>query len=249
MATSRSKAAVKPYDIKLATSRADQVKGKLATVLNEMPEEGIGLRLSERFYRTLIAPIIQEHFPGLSYAAGRIGLGSEVLGYDTEISADHDYGPCIQIILCKADFASVADQLMSIFDRELPTSFESWDVRYSAGVRPPGAAVRKPEMLGSDHGVELYTMEAWCDYFLGRQLGEDLTARDWLSYSEQIFLTVTAGAVFRDDVGELTALRNRLAYFPRDVWLYKLAAQWGRIAEERTYVGRTGTWATKSAPE
>ncbi|MEI9425464.1 DUF4037 domain-containing protein [Mesorhizobium sp. Cs1299R1N1] len=51
---------------------------------------------------------------------------------------------------------------------------------------------------------------------------------------------MTAGAVFRDDVGELTALRDRLAYFPRDVWLYKLAAQWGRIAEERAYVGRAG---------
>ncbi|WP_287203038.1 DUF4037 domain-containing protein, partial [Mesorhizobium sp.] len=27
---------------------------------------------------------------------------------------------------------------------------------------------------------------------------------------------------------------------PPDVWLYKLAAQWGRIAEERAYIGRTG---------
>ncbi|QRG09997.1 DUF4037 domain-containing protein (plasmid) [Xanthobacter dioxanivorans] len=95
-------------------------------------------------------------------------------------------------------------------------------------------------MLGSDHGVELYTLTAWSDVFLGRQFATDLTARDWLSYSEQLFLTVTAGAVFRDDVGALTALRSRLNYFPRDVWLYKLAAQWRLIAEERAYVGRTG---------
>ncbi|MBY5637570.1 DUF4037 domain-containing protein [Rhizobium leguminosarum] len=53
-------------------------------------------------------------------------------------------------------------------------------------------------------------------------------------------MTVTAGAVFRDDAGELNALRARLAYFPRDIWLYKLAAQWSRIAEERAYVGRAG---------
>lgn len=43
---------------------------------------------------------------------------------------------------------------------------------------------------------------------------------------------------FRDDIGELSALRDRLCYFTRDVWLYKLAAQWGRIAEERAYIGR-----------
>lgn len=49
---------------------------------------------------------------------------------------------------------------------------------------------------------------------------------------------VAAGAVFRDDLGELSALRDALRYFPQDVWLYKIAAQWNRIAEERAYVGR-----------
>lgn len=204
-----------------------------------MPE-GIGLGLSARFYRTVVAALLQEHFPALPYAACRIGLGSEVLGYDTEISADHDYGPCVQILLRPQDFAAVADPLMSMLDRNLPVSFEGWPVRYEAGVRPPGADARKPGMLGSGHGVELYTLPGWCGYILGRQFAGDLTARDWLSYPEQLFLSITAGAVFRDDPGELIALRERLAYFPRDVWLYKLAAQWGRIAEERAYVGRTG---------
>ncbi|WP_421361749.1 MULTISPECIES: DUF4037 domain-containing protein [Agrobacterium] len=183
---------------------------------------------------------MQEHFSELPYAACRIGLGSEVLGYDTEISADHDYGPCVQVLLSEADFAATADQLMSILDRRLPAKFEEWAVWYPTNVRPPKVDAREPGMLGSDHGVELYTLHAWCERFLGRQFSEDLSARDWLSYSEQLFLMVTAGAVFRDDLGELRALRSRLAYFPRDVWLYKLAAQWGRIAEERAYVGRTG---------
>ena len=60
-----------------------------------------------------------------------------------------------------------------------------------------------------------------------------------LAYPEHLFLMVTAGAVFRDDLGELGALRETFRYFPREVWLYKIAAQWNRIAEERTYVGRT----------
>jgi len=46
--------------------------------------------------------------------------------------------------------------------------------------------------------------------------------------------------VYRDDFGDLTAMRERLAWFPRDVWLYKLAAQWNRIAEERAFIGRAG---------
>lgn len=46
--------------------------------------------------------------------------------------------------------------------------------------------------------------------------------------------------MFHDDDGRLTALRAALAWPPRDVWLYKLACQWRRIAEEQAFVGRTG---------
>ncbi|MGK6317736.1 DUF4037 domain-containing protein [Neorhizobium sp. DT-125] len=183
--------------------------------------------------------VVRQNFPHLPYAAARIGLGSEVLGYDTEMSADHDYGPCVQIFLPETGFSTLAADLMEVMDRSLPDTFEQWAVRYPTNVRPPAA--NGPEgMLGSDHGVELYTVSAWCERFLGRRFVTELSAGDWLSYSEQLFLTATAGAVFRDDIGELSALRDRLSYFPRDVWLYKLAAQWGRIAEERAYIGRTG---------
>jgi hypothetical protein len=199
----------------------------------------IGIGLSQRFYDSLVAPVLSEHFPDLPYCACRIGWGSEVLGYDTRLSADHDYGPCVQIFLAEDCFPSTAEALMHRFDEGLPSTFEGWSVRFSRNVRPPKAY---PELglLGSDHGVELYTLSAWCKQFLRREFGTGLTVRDWLSYPEQLFLLVTSGGVFRDDLGELTALRDRMAYFPRDVWLYKLAAQWGRIAEERAYVGRTG---------
>lgn len=201
--------------------------------------QGIGIGLSQRFYESLVAPVLKEHFPDLPYCACRIGWGSEVLGYDTKLSADHDYGPCVQVFLAEDSFPSTAEALMHRFDEGLPSTFEGWSVRFSRNVRPPKTY---PELglLGSDHGVELYTLSAWCKQFLRREFGVGLTVRDWLSYPEQFFLLVTEGGVFRDDLGELTALRDRMAYFPRDVWLYKLAAQWGRIAEERAYVGRTG---------
>ena len=56
---------------------------------------------------------------------------------------------------------------------------------------------------------------------------------------QQALLHVTAGAVFRDDAGELTAIRDRLAWYPDDVWRYLLASQWRRIAQEEPFVGRT----------
>ncbi|RWB93466.1 MAG: DUF4037 domain-containing protein [Mesorhizobium sp.] len=116
---------------------------------------------------------------------------------------------------------------MRILDLNLPDRFDGWSVRYPTNVRPSAADARAG-LLGSEHGVELYTLSAWCDRFLGRQFTADITTHDWLSSSRAIVLTVTAGAVFRDDIGELSALRDRLCYFTRDVWLYKLAAQWNR---------------------
>lgn len=200
--------------------------------------QGIGIELSRRFYAKVVAPLLQENFPDLQYAAARIGLGSEVLGYDTEMSADHDYGPCVQIFISDNEFHAVAEDVMNVLDCNLPETFEGWAVRYPTAVRPPSKTAG--DMLGSYHGAELYTLTAWCDRFLDRQFHASPTTLDWLSYPEQVFLIATAGAVYRDNVGELTALRDRLEYFPRDVWLYKLAAQWVRIAEDRAYIGRTG---------
>jgi hypothetical protein len=58
-----------------------------------------GLDLSEAFYREAVKPIIDEHFSDLVYSAARIGRGSDVLGYDTVQSMDHDWGPKLQIFL------------------------------------------------------------------------------------------------------------------------------------------------------
>ena len=62
---------------------------------------------------------------------------------------------------------------------------------------------------------------------------------DWLSVSEQKLRAFTGGAVFHDEIG-LQGVRDRLAYYPRDVWLYQLAATWTRIGQEEHLMGRAG---------
>jgi hypothetical protein len=44
--------------------------------------------------------------------------------------------------------------------------------------------------------------------------------------------------VFHDEPGELTSVRERLAWYPRDVWLYVLACQWQRVDREEPFPGR-----------
>ncbi len=68
----------------------------------------------------------------------------------------------------------------------------------------------------------------------------EITPADWLTFPQQKLRTLTEGAVYHSGLGDLDALRERLSYYPRDVWLYLLAAGWMRISQEEPFVGRTG---------
>jgi len=49
-----------------------------------------------------------------------------------------------------------------------------------------------------------------------------------------------SGEVYHDGLGELTRVREKLKFYPEDIWLYLLAAQWHRISQEEAFVGRAG---------
>ena len=66
-----------------------------------------------------------------------------------------------------------------------------------------------------------------------------MTAADWLVVPQQRLLSLTAGAVFHDDLG-LEAVRARLRYYPHDVWLYQQAAAWSAIGQDEHLAPRAG---------
>jgi hypothetical protein len=63
---------------------------------------------------------------------------------------------------------------------------------------------------------------------------------DRLSAPARRLAEVTSRAVFHDGLGELTAARARLAWYPHDQWLHVLACQWRRICQKEVFVGRCG---------
>nr|WP_309505012.1 hypothetical protein [Streptomyces sp. KM273126] len=64
-----------------------------------MPAFIPGLELSRRFYTEAVRPLLEEVAPATPHSAARIGSGSEVLGYDTARSTDHEWGPRLQLFL------------------------------------------------------------------------------------------------------------------------------------------------------
>jgi hypothetical protein len=199
-----------------------------------------GLRLSHLFYEEAVAPIMAAQFPGLAYAAALIGPGSEVLGYDTPLSADHSWGPRLLLFLTEADDDAHGSAVVRVLAEHLPRTFRRYPTEFplpatwSAWSRhgePPGP-VKHNVLVGSLGQFSVQT--------LGLDPRQGLQAADWLCLPELALLEMTAGAVFHDGLGEVEALRASLAYYPRDVWLYRMAAQWTRIAQQEAFVGRTG---------
>jgi hypothetical protein len=85
-------------------------------------------------------------------------------------------------------------------------------------------------------GVELYTLDDFAIAHLGVTPKDNI---DWLLLTGQCVLEVTAGPLFRDDTGELSALRASLAWYPPSVEQYLIASSWLRIDQELPFIGRT----------
>ena len=119
--------------------------------------------------------------------------------------------------------------LAAAIDERLPETFHGFSTRFAAQTDAP---VR--------HQISFTTVGAWFTAALGFDPRGEVTATDWLATPSQLLRSSVAGAVFEDDARLLTEARERLRWYPRDVWLYLLACQWRRIDQEEPFVGRTG---------
>ncbi|MCA1655570.1 MAG: hypothetical protein LC635_03805 [Pseudonocardiaceae bacterium] len=130
------------------------------------PEFVPGPRLSERFYRAAVAPLPRTHFGDLPHTAARVGPGSEVLGFDTARSADHEWGPRLQVFLRAVDAQRHAADIGTMLAERLPKTF----LGYPTNFVPTGTAhVRS--MLRTDgparHRVDVGDLPSWFARHLG----------------------------------------------------------------------------------
>ena len=177
-----------------------------------------GLELAAGFYREAVGPLV-----GVPHAAALIGTGSDALGYDTQRSTDHGWGPRVLVFVDGADVEAVA----AAVDAGLPETVRDWPVRYGWGPVPV------------QHHVTVTTLADWLVAHLGVDATRPLANADWLVTPQQLLAGVAGGAVFRDDAGELARVRGALAWYPDAVWRWLLGCQWRRLAQEEPFVQRT----------
>ena len=195
-----------------------------------------GLQLCRLFYLEAVRPLLDEVYPRLPHAAARVGPGSEVLRFDTPRSVDHDWGPRLELFLSPADVARHGEDLSALLTARLPKQVHGWPTHFT----PPGAPVQVMTATTGPvaHRVQITDVVTWSVDRLGFDARRDVAVLDWLATPTQRLAEAVGGAVFHDDIGDLTEMRNRTRWYPDDVWRYLLAAQWTRIGQEEAFVGR-----------
>jgi hypothetical protein len=204
-----------------------------------MPVFVSGLDLSRRFFREIVRPLLSTAFPTLRYAAALLGPGSEVLGFDTEMSVDHDWGPRLFLFLREED-AEQGDALGNLLSQQLPETFADFPVSLPTPVSPKMRMMTRPLAGPVKHRIIPITVRRFVRVQLGYDLAQPLEVADWLTFPSHALGELVAGEVYHDDVGEITALRTRFAWYPHDVWLYLLASGWQRIGQEEHLMPRAG---------
>ena len=168
-----------------------------------------GLELAERFFNEYGKDLIKgvEHL----VAVGLIGSGSECLGYDDEISTDHDFEPAFTVFLPSED---ILDRKTAF---ELERSYARLPKEFLGFKRSPLSPVG-----GSRHGVirlaEFFIEKVGC-------AEGKLDLDGWFSLPEHALLEATNGKVFFDGRGELSEIRKGLSYLPEEIRLKKLAGK------------------------
>ena len=170
-----------------------------------------GLEIAKAFYHEYGEPMLREKFPEILpfMAVGLLGRGSECLGFDDEVSRDHDFEPGFCVFLPGEE----------IVDRRTAFLLE----RAYAGLPKEFMGLRRAVISpvgGARHGV-LRTAEFMTD-LVGSSDGRlDLTG--WMTVPDHALTEVLSGEIFTDPYGEVTAIRERLRRQPVDVKRKKLA--------------------------
>lgn len=180
-----------------------------------------GLALAELFFREVGKPAIMREFGGIyeRMAFGLVGEGSECLGFDDEISRDHDWGPGFCIWLADEDFAMYGENIAVLYE----------------GLPKVCAGYARTETEQGVGRVGAMSIERFYAKYSGLPRAPKSLV-EWFSIPEYALCTATNGSVFEDGLGQFSGIREALlAYYPEDVRIKKLAARCAIMAQAGQY--------------
>ena len=168
-----------------------------------------GLDLCRNYFETYGFPMLKNEFSAVSdrVAAGLVGEGSECLGFDDEISRDHDFGPAFCLFLTEKDYAKFGFSLERAYAK-LPRAY---------------MGARRPLLSSGNNRHGVFVIDDFYARFLGTPRAP-VSPEQWLALPSSALLAASSGEVFTDPLGEFSAVREVLKKgYPEDVRRKKLA--------------------------
>ena len=181
-----------------------------------------GLELARKYYEECGADLVKTQFSEYAekIAFGLCGEGSECLGFDDELSRDHDFGAAFCMWLTDEDYESIGEKLNEAY-RTLPETFMGYKRReiYS----------NNEQRVGAMRTSDFYRK------FTGLARAPQILT-EWRRIPEHFLSIVTSGEVFKDELGEFTEIRTSLrAFYPEDIRIKKLVARVATMAQAGQY--------------
>lgn len=201
-----------------------------------------GIELVERFFYEIIEPMLDAGYPDLQYAAAFLGGGSEVLGYDDEISKDHDWGLRLNLFVRDEQLSGQIDQF---FRDELPGDFLGFSTHWGEADDKGVRLMTESSGSGINHRIDICTVQQYVNRKLNLPINQidelsEISLAQWLSFAEQSLLEFVSGKVFKDSFGGLSKAREYLKYYPKAMWIFAILGEWNQIAEEQVFMSRVG---------
>ena len=177
-----------------------------------------GLDEARALYERYGAPMIRERFAAWEgrIAAGLAGHGSECFGFDDGLSRDHDFpeGFCLWL-------DDEADRAIGV---ALARAYRALPFQRAEACSALSESSRGVQRIG-----------AFYQRYTGSE-GAPAEPMQWLALPSHALAEATNGAVFRDDQGLFSAVRETLLHgMPEDVRRKKLAARVITMAQAGQY--------------
>ena len=166
-------------------------------------------------FNEIFLPVLRERFPDVlpRLSAGIIGVGSDVLGADDELSRDHDWGPSkCQLLLSEQDIAEHGSSISQALEMAIPDELLGID---TAKLRPKTIRISTIDAVYHDFHESAYP---------------PVTIEEWAAADDNDLCYASSGFVLYDPSN---ALSDRIsafqkAYYPADIWKWKIASDlWG----------------------
>ncbi|MBR5361217.1 MAG: DUF4125 family protein [Lachnospiraceae bacterium] len=201
-----------------------------------------GLDISVAFYEEHGAPMIHEKFPEYEsrIAVGLFGEGSDCMGFDDEVSRDHDWGPGFMMLMRRDVYDEIGDRLKAEYNA-LPNEYRGYKRNATAeGEGRVGVICIEdllcrylPELFGNNNRNDMAAALSWVT---DKEM-TDAISRDRLKLvPETVLAQFVNGEIWRDDIGVITTIRNKVSeYYDDDTWTRRLAISLIHTAQAGQY--------------